>query len=391
MYIVVGAGLAGCVAAERIANVLKEEVLIVERRGHVGGNVYDYRDEHGVLVHKYGPHAFHTKNERVWRYLSRFTGWRPYFHRVRALVDGVEVPLPFNLNSIYAVFPPRMAARLEKRLTDSFPYNSSIPILKLKETSDKDLRFLADYVYEKVFLGYTLKQWGRTPEEIDPSVTARVPVRISTNDGYFEDPYQAMPENGYSAMIENMLDNPLIRVELNTDFKDVDGEKDYDKLIYTGQIDEFCSFKLGRLPYRSLDFRLKTYRTRFFQSAAQVNYPNHFDFTRITEYKHFLDQDTEHTTVAYEYPRDYQPRLNEPYYPAMDPGSRKLYEAYRQSCERLSDVLFVGRLAEYRYYNMDEVVGRALKSFEAGILQDAALGLSGRGGQVVSLRFRRSA
>jgi len=365
--------------------------LIVERRNHVGGNIYDYRDEHGVIVHKYGPHAFHTKNERVWKYLSRFTGWRPYFHRVKAVVDGVEVPLPFNLNSIYAVFPPRTAARLEKRLTDSFPYNSSIPILKLKETSDKDLRFLADYVYKNVFLGYTLKQWGRTPEEIDPSVTARVPVRISTNDTYFEDRYQAIPENGYSVMIENMLDNPLIKVELNTDFKDVSGQRDYDKLIYTGQIDEFCGYRFGKLPYRSLDFVLRTYRRRYFQSVTQVNYPNHFDFTRITEYKYFLDQDTEQTTVAYEYPQDYETRLNDPYYPAVDSRSRELFQAYRQSCERRNDVLFVGRLAEYRYYNMDEVVGRALKSFETGILQDAALGLSGSPRRVVSLRFRRSA
>lgn len=364
MYIVIGTGLSGCVIAERVANVLKSEVLIVERRDHIGGNAFDYKAKSGVMVHKYGPHAFHTKIERVWQYLGQFTQWRPYFHQVRALVDGHEVPIPFNLNAIYQVFPPQMATRLEKRLLECFPYNSSIPILKLRGAEDRDIKFLADYVYEKVFLGYTLKQWGLTPEEIDPSVTARIPIRISRNNNHFEDPYQAIPENGYTAMIERMLGNPLIRVELNTDYNDVKSEKRDATLIYTGQIDEFCDFEFGQLPYRSLAFKLKTYDIPFFQSVTQINYPSNFDFTRITEFKHFFGEDTPQTIVAYEYPLDYDSRLNEPYYPIAGIQQKKMLQSYKQHCAAMDNVFLIGRLAEYKYYNMDEIVERALQLFE---------------------------
>ncbi|HEB75428.1 MAG TPA: UDP-galactopyranose mutase [Nitrospirae bacterium] len=364
MYLIAGSGLAGSVLAERIASVLKKEVLVVERRDHIGGNVYDYKDSEGIFIHKYGPHAFHTNDESVWAYLSRFTEWYPYFHRVRAIVDGIEIPLPFNLNALYMVFPPGLASRLETKLVDTFGYNVKIPILKLKEFGDKDLQFLSGYIYEKVFLGYTLKQWGLTPENLYPSVTARVPVYISRDDRYFQDRYQGIPENGYTSLIERMLDNPLIRVELNTDFRDVKDSVKFEKLIYTGCIDEFFDFRFGELSYRSLDFSLKSYDTEFFQPVAQVNYPENHDYTRITEYKHFLDTRSERTTVAYEYPQAYERGGNDPYYPIPNDENSALYAKYSEEARKLHNVVFIGRLAEYKYYNMDQIVARALRTFE---------------------------
>ncbi|NOZ25585.1 MAG: UDP-galactopyranose mutase [Nitrospirae bacterium] len=365
MYLIVGSGLAGSVLAERISSVLKKEVLVVERRDHIAGNVYDYKDDEGIFIHKYGPHAFHTNDETVWAYLSRFTEWYPYFHRVRAVVDGMEIPLPFNLNALYKVFPPGLASRLENKLIDTFGYNVKIPILKLKEFGDKDLQFLSSYIYEKVFLGYTLKQWGLTPENLYPSVTARVPVYISRDDRYFQDKYQGIPEKGYTSVIEKMLDNPRIRVELKTDFRDVKDSVRFEKLIYTGCIDEFFDFRFGELSYRSLDFTFKSYDTEFFQAVAQVNYPENHDYTRITEYKHFLNTRSRKTTVAYEYPLEYKKGGNDPYYPIPNDENSSIYAKYSEEAGKLDDVVFIGRLAEYKYYNMDQIIARALKTFEA--------------------------
>jgi len=364
MYLIVGSGLAGCVLAERIANVLKKEVLIVERRDHIAGNIYDFKNSEGIYIHKYGPHAFHTSDRKVWNYLSQFTAWYPYFHKVRAIVDGLEIPLPFNLNALYKAFPPGLASKLENKLIDTFGYNVKIPILKLKEFDDKDLQFLSNYIYEKVFLGYTLKQWGLTPENLYPSVTARVPVYISRDDRYFQDKYQGIPEDGYTGVIEKMLDNPRIKVELNTDFREVKDSVKFEKLVYTGCIDEFFDFRFGYLSYRSLDFNFKSYDKEFFQSVAQINYPENYDYTRITEYKHFLDTESQKTTVAYEYPQEYRTGDNDPYYPVPNDENSNLYMKYREEAEKQNDVIFIGRLAEYKYYNMDQIISRALKTFE---------------------------
>jgi len=363
-YLIVGSGLAGSVLAERIANVLKKEVLILEKRNHVGGNVYDFKDENGILIHKYGPHAFHTNNKRVWDYLSQFTEWYPYFHKVLAVIDGIKVPLPFNLNSIYKVFPLKLAGELEEKLTSKYGYNKKIPILELKKEEDPSLKFLAQYIYEKVFLGYTLKQWGVSPDKIDPSVTARVPVYISRDDRYFQDKYQGIPKDGYTKMIERMLDHPKIKIELETDFFKVKDKIKYDFLIYTGPIDEFFEFKYSKLPYRSLYFSFENYPVETFQEVAQVNYPENYDFTRITEFKHFLPFRKSHnTTIAFEYPCEYTPKENEPYYPVPNEENKTIYNKYKRLVQSLSNTVFIGRLAEYKYYNMDQIVARALEVF----------------------------
>lgn len=366
-YLVVGAGLSGSIIAERIANILKEEVLVIDRRNHVGGNIYDYKDENGILIHKYGPHAFHTDNKKVWHYLSYFTEWQIYFHKVLAVVDGIKIPLPFNLNSIYRIFSANQASKLEKKLIETFGYNVKIPILKLKKIKDKDLQFLANYIYEKVFLGYTIKQWNLKPEELDESVTSRVPVYISRDDRYFQDKYQGIPADGYTKMLENILNNKLIKIELGMDFNKIKNKIKYDYLIYTGLIDEFFDYKFGKLPYRSLEFKIKTFQKEYFQEVAQVNYPENYDFTRITEFKHFLNTNLDKTTIAYEFPQDYEDDKNEPYYPIPNRANDTLFQKYRKEAKGIQNVIFLGRLAEYKYYNMDDAVLKALKTFNKTI------------------------
>ena len=366
-YLIVGAGLSASIIAERIANILKKEVLVIDRRNHIGGNIYDYKDKNNIIIHKYGPHAFHTDNKKVWDYLSHFTEWQIYFHKVLAVVDGIKIPLPFNLNSIYKVFPANQASKLEKKLIETFGYNVKIPILKLKKIKDKDLQFLANYIYEKVFLGYTIKQWNLKPEELDESVTSRVPVYISRDDRYFQDKYQGIPADGYDKMVENILNNKLIKIELGMDFNKVKNEIKYDYLIYTGSIDEFFDYKFGKLPYRSLEFKIETFKKEYFQEVAQVNYPENYDFTRITEFKHFLSTNLDKTTIAYEFPQDYKDGKNEPYYPIPNRANETLFQKYRIESKKLQNVIFLGRLAEYKYYNMDKIVERALKVFEEDI------------------------
>jgi len=360
MYLVVGAGLSGSVIAERIANILKEEVLVIDKRNYIGGNIYDYKDKNKIIIHKYGPHAFHTNNKKVWEYLSQFTEWQIYFHKVLAVVDGIKIPLPFNLNSIYKVFPANQALKLEDNLIETFGYNVKIPILKLKKINDKDLQFLANYIYEKVFLGYTIKQWNLKPEELDESVTSRVPVYISRDDRYFQDKYQGIPADGYTKMVENILDNKLIKIELGIDFNKIKNKIKYDYLIYTGPIDEYFDYKFGKLPYRSLEFKIKTFQKKYFQGVAQVNYPENYDFTRITEFKHFLNINSDKTTIAYEFPQDYKDDKNEPYYPIPNRANETLFQKYRREVKKLPNVTFLGRLAEYKYYNMDDIVKNSL-------------------------------
>lgn len=365
-YLIVGAGFSGCVLAERLASQLDKKILIVERRGHIAGNAYDYCDDHGILVHKYGPHIFHTNSRKVWDYLSQFTEWRLYEHKVLASVDGVKVPVPFNLNSLYMLFPPKHAEKLERLLLENFGYGKKIPILQMREVSSEELRQLVDYVYEKIFYGYTTKQWGFKPEELDPSVTARVPVLIGRDDRYFHDIYQAMPRHGYTEMFKRILDSPNIEVQLNTNYRNILDSVRFDRMIFTGPIDEFFDFIYGELPYRSLRFEVRYHDEALLQEVGTVNYPNKHAFTRITEFKHLTGQDCPGTVTAAEYPENYLKAINIPYYPIPRDENERVYQKYRaEAAKRGGTVLFLGRLAEYKYYNMDQVVARALRAFES--------------------------
>jgi UDP-galactopyranose mutase len=375
-FIVVGSGFAGSVMAERIANVLNQKVLIIEKRNHIGENCYDYRDENNIIVHKYGPHLFHTDYKEVFDYLSNFTDWYIYHHKVLAFVDGKKIPLPFNLNSIYEVFPQELAKRLEVKLIEKYGYGTKISILELLKEEDQDLKFLANYVYEKIYKNYTMKQWGLKPEEISPQATARVPIYISRDNRYFTDKYQAIPKDGYTKIFERMLNHPNIKIMLNTDFKEVisidfENKKIYflgqefkGKLIFTGMIDELFNFKYGFLPYRSLDLRLETIEQEYYQEAPVVNYPNDYDFTRITEFKHIHSVKSDKTTILKEYPKTYQPNVDIPYYPVFTKENQELYNKYKEEADKFENLVLVVRLAEYRYYDMDDVVKRALEVFE---------------------------
>jgi UDP-galactopyranose mutase len=374
-YIIIGAGFAGSVIAERIATVLNKKVLVIEKRCHIGGNCYDYKDENGIIVHKYGPHLFHTEDKEVFDYLSGFTEWNIYHHHVLAFIDGQKIPLPFNLNSLYKVFPEILAQRIENKLLSRYPYNSKIPVLELRKENDEDLKFLADYVYEKVFLHYTAKQWSVKPEDIDPEVTGRVPISISKDNRYFTDKYQAIPKEGYTKIFERMLNHPNIKLLLNTDFKEMIKLDQENKkirfleqefkgnLIFTGMIDEFFDFKFGELPYRSLDLRFETLDQALFQESAVVNYPNNYDFTRITEFKHIHPVSGNKTVILKEYPQKYQARINIPYYPVFEEKNIALYRQYKELADSYANLKLVGRLAEYRYYDMDDIIKIALKTF----------------------------
>ena len=362
--LIVGCGLSGLVVAERLANVKKEEVLIIDKREHIAGNIYDYKDcSSHITVHKYGPHIFHTNNEEVWRYLSQFTDWHRFMLRVKAVIEGKEVNIPFNLDSLSRVFPTSLARRLEEKLLAHFSFNQKVPILELKQNRDPDLSFLAQYVYEKVFLGYTLKQWGVSPEELSPSVSGRVPVLISRDDRYFQDKYQAIPQAGYTAMAKKMLASSRIRVELGTDFNKIKKNIRYKRLFFTGPIDEFFDYQFGALPYRSLNFVFKTYPVAYFQSGPQINFPNNYDYTRSVEYKYFLGEQSEQTIVSYEYPQAFENGKNERFYPIPHPENQIRFARYATQAKTLKNVWFLGRLADYKYYNMDETVARALSVF----------------------------
>ena len=371
--VIIGAGMAGSVLAERFASSGKK-VLLIERRQHVGGNCYDEVDANGILIHKYGPHLFHTDDPQIWEYLSRFTEWHLYFHRVKAVIDGKPLPLPFNFNTLHEVFPKSLADKLEATLLKNFEYGKKIPILELKKSADADLQLLADFIYEKIFLHYSEKQWGLSPDKISGAVTARVPVLIGRDDRYFGDRFQAMPKFGYTKLVRNMLDHKNIKLLLNTDFHEVmelRGEEIYlfrrkfkGRLIYTGQLDELFDKKFGELPYRSLDMKFETVDTEYFQSAPVVNYPNNYDFTRITEFKQIHPAQSPRTTILKEFPQAYVAGNNEPYYPIFTDEAKAAYEKYSAELAKFKNITAVGRLAEYRYYDIDDVVKRALEVFD---------------------------
>lgn len=376
-YIIIGAGFAGSVIAERIATKLNKKMLIIEKRDHIGGNCYDEKDENNILIHKYGPHLFHTNDKEVFDYLSNFTEWEIYNHKVLAYIDGKEIPIPFNFNSLYEVFPNSLAKKLEEKLLNNFEYNSKISILELKKSKDKDLQFLANFIYEKIFLHYTIKQWGIRPEEINLNVTSRVPIFIGKDNRYFTDKYQVVPKNGYTKLFKNMLNNKNIKLMLNTDFKDVlkvtengfklFGNKFKGKVIFTGKIDELFNYKFGELPYRSVKMKFETIEKEFFQKTATINYPNNYDFTRITEFKHIHPVYSKKTTILKEYPQEYKRGKNIPYYPIFTNENQRKYNKYLDYSKQWKNLILVGRLAEYKYYDMDDIVKRALEVFEKEI------------------------
>jgi UDP-galactopyranose mutase len=367
-WLIVGAGFTGAVLAERIATELDQSVLIIDKRDHIAGNAYDCL-ENGLLVHRYGPHIFHTNSKRVWDYLSRFTEWRPYFHHVLGVVDGRHVPIPFNINSILALFPPRMADRLCDTLVERFGFGQKVPILKLRAEKDHDLRFLADYVYSRVFEGYTLKQWAMRPEELSPGVTARVPVFVSRDDRYFQDCYQAMPRDGYTALFRRLLDHQRITVELNVDYRAAVSLLPHDRVVFTGPIDEYFDYAHGALPYRSLRFERRIEKRAFGLPTGTVNYPNEFDFTRITDQRHLSGEPDADPLLICEYPEQYVLGANEPYYPIPTTATAALLDRYLQDAAKLDGrVFFAGRLGDYAYYNMDQACGRALAMFEKQIV-----------------------
>ena len=360
---VVGSGISGATVARGLAEK-GHEIVVIDEKNHIAGNCFDYFDENGIDVHQYGTHIFHTDIKKAWDFVSRFTQWFPYQHKVVALIDGQLVPVPFNLNSIEKIFPASIAERLVEKLLSHFGFNVKVPILQLRQTGDKDLLFLADFVYEKVFLHYTLKQWGMRPEDLDPAVTGRVPVYISRDDRYFQNRYQGIPLDGYTKMIERMLDHPAIQIKLHTKFDRAMLDQ-YDRVYYSGPIDEFFDYSLGELPYRSLHFDFLTFDRPYFQTNSVVNYPCNYDFTRIGEYKYFLDTVSDKTVVSYEYPQTFVRGQNERYYPVPSDANQALYAKYLEKAKDLSDkVTFLGRLGDYKYYDMDKAVARALDLVE---------------------------
>jgi UDP-galactopyranose mutase len=363
-YLIVGAGYAGSVLAERLASQLNKRVLIVDKRPHIGGNAFDTYNEDGILIHPYGPHIFHTNSLEVFNHLSMFTQWRPYEHRVIGSVEGQLVPIPFNMDSLNRLFPSGYASRLEQKLVERYGYGVKQPILEMMREDDADLKYLAEYIYKNVFLGYTLKQWERKPDELDASVTSRVPVNISRDDRYFGDKYQAMPLHGYTRMFERMLAHPNIKVMLNTDYREITPFLPFDRMVYTGPVDAFFNHRYGKLPYRSLHFDHTTLDVAQYQATGTVNYPNDNQYTRITEFKHLTGQTHEKTSIVMEYPR----AEGDPYYPIPMPEYNALYKLYESDAQLEDKVLFVGRLATYRYYNMDQIVAQALSVFNKQIL-----------------------
>jgi UDP-galactopyranose mutase len=355
-YLVVGAGFAGAVIAERLASQLGASVAICDRRPHIGGNTYDYYDDAGILVHKYGPHIFHTASARVFDYLSQFTAWRPYEHRVLAQVDGKLLPFPINRNTIQGLYGHSLD---EEQMAEFFRTRAE-SIARPRTLEDAVVSKIGRELYEKFFANYTRKQWGCEPAKLDATVAARVPARVNGDDRYFTDDYQYMPLHGYTCLFERMLSHPNIRVFLSTDYRDLKRSVRCKHMIYTGPIDAFFEHRFGELPYRSIEFQFATHDQEYFQSNSVINYPNEHAYTRITEFKYLTGQKNRRTTVVYEYPKD----GGDPYYPVPSADNQALYGRYRKLAEATPGVSFLGRLGTYRYYNMDQVVAQSLALFE---------------------------
>jgi UDP-galactopyranose mutase len=354
-YLIVGAGFAGSVLAERLANGSGKKVLICDKRSHIGGNAYDFYNNDGILIHKYGPHIFHTNSADVFDYLSRFTEWREYQHRVLANVDGMLVPIPINLDTINKLYGLNLSAHEVQDFFDKVREKRE----PVKTSEDVVINAVGKELYEKFFRNYTRKQWDLDPSELDASVTARVPTRTNRDDRYFTDTFQAMPKHGYTKMFEKMLDSPNIKIMLNCDYREIVQEFPFREMIYTGPVDAFFEYCYGKLPYRSLEFKHETHDMEVFQLAPVVNYPNEQPYTRITEFKYLTGQTHKKTGIVYEYPR----AEGDPYYPIPRNENAELYLKYKTLADLETDVHFVGRLATYKYYNMDQIVAQALTQY----------------------------
>lgn len=360
-YLIVGAGFAGCVLAERLARGSNREILLIDRRPHIAGNAYDHYNDAGILVHKYGPHIFHTNSREVFEYLSRFTSWRSYEHRVLTSVDGQLLPMPINLDTINRHYNLNLtSAQME-------PYLAAMaePCAHARTSEDVIVSKIGRDLYNKFFRNYTRKQWGLDPSDLDASVTARIPIRTNTDDRYFTDTYQAMPLCGYTRMFENMIDDHRIKVMLNCDYRDVRRWFPAARIIFTGPVDEFFDYRFGKLPYRSLEFAHETIESERYQPAPVVNYPNEHAYTRITEFKYLTGQSHQKTSIVYEYPR----AEGDPYYPIPRPENQELYLQYQALAAKTPNVYFVGRLATYKYYNMDQVAAQALTVYAKTLSQ----------------------
>jgi UDP-galactopyranose mutase len=354
-WLIVGAGFAGSVLAERLASQRGDKVLLIDKRPHIGGNAYDCYNDAGVLIHRYGPHIFHTNSEQIFSHLSQFTEWRPYEHRVLAEVDDQLLPIPINLDTINKLY----GLDLTSEELESWFAERAEPVEEIRTSEDVVVSRVGRELYEKFFRGYTRKQWGVDPSELDKSVTARVPTRTNRDDRYFGDAFQYMPAQGYTRMFERMVDHPNIKIMLQTDFEEIRDQVQYRHLIFTGPVDEYFGFCFGKLPYRSLQFKHVTLEEEWHQPVAVVNYPMSNEYTRITEYKHLTGQQHRFTSLTYEYPSD----VGDPYYPVPRPENAERYKQYEALARQTENVWFVGRLATYRYYNMDQVVGQALATF----------------------------
>jgi len=354
-YLIVGAGFAGSVLAERLANGSGKKVLICDKRPHIAGNAFDYYNDDGILIHKYGPHIFHTNSADVFEYLSRFTEWREYQHRVLASVDGMQLPIPINLDTINKLYGLNLTAFGVEEFFETLAEKCDV----IRTSEDVVVSKVGRELYEKFFRNYTRKQWGLDPSELDASVTARVPTRTNRDDRYFTDSYQAMPKHGYTRMFEKMLNHPNIKIMLNCDYREIASQIGYREMIYTGPIDQFFDYRYGKLPYRSLEFKHETHDTETFQSAPVINYPNEQAFTRITEFKYLTGQEHKKTSIVYEFPQ----ATGDPYYPIPRKENAAIYAKYKALADIAQNVHFVGRLATYKYYNMDQIVAQALTEY----------------------------
>ncbi|MCZ7603728.1 MAG: UDP-galactopyranose mutase [Melioribacteraceae bacterium] len=357
-YLIVGAGFAGSVMAERIASQLNKKVLVVEKRGHIAGNAYDEYNEHGILVHRYGPHIFHTNSKMVFEYLSKFTEWRSYEHKVLANLNGNLYPIPINRLTVNKLYNKDFTT--EKEVTEFYESvkEKRYPILN---SEDIIVNQVGVDLFEKFFRYYTKKQWNLEPRELSPSVCGRIPVRTNDDCRYFTDKYQFMPKDGYTKMFEKILSHKNIEVVLNTDYKDIVEGVKFDKMIYTGPIDYFFDYQFGKLPYRSIRFEWETLEQNYSQETAQINYTgSDVEFTRVVEHKHLSGQKSDRTTISKEYPTFY----GEPFYPIPNDMNNKIYDKYKKESEKINNVIFAGRLAEYKYYNMDQVTANTLNQFE---------------------------
>ncbi|HEX5175711.1 MAG TPA: UDP-galactopyranose mutase [Chthoniobacteraceae bacterium] len=358
-YLIVGAGFAGAVLAERLATQHGATCLVIDRRDHIAGNAFDHFDKAGVLLHAYGPHYFRTNSDRIVAYLSAFTEWHPVEYKILSWTDGRFWQFPINLNTFEQLIGhPSTTAEMEETLA-----KWRVPIDEPKNSEEVILSQVGARLYEMFFKNYTRKQWRRDPRELDASVCGRIPIRTNRDDRYLSERFQALPAKGYTAMFERILADPKIKVMLRTDYREARAQVSFRRLIYTGAIDEYFDYCFGPLPYRSLRFEPETIATEYFQPAMQVNYPNDYEFTRIVEAKHFTGQKLPATTIVREYPQDFRAG-REPYYPIPAPDAKALYQKYAALAVAEGNVSFVGRLASYRYYNMDQVVGMALAEFE---------------------------